>query len=232
MYDVREVQLKPLGSNDFLLDVEGQLIRPAVTLIAAGWRTLSLLNQVEIDPPLQVYLSPLLDLTQPPGTFEVPLLADCSSGLTIVRYDVPAQSAHHRLIIANGHRRPIRTSAREVTPEDIATISSLLPDLIDKAPARWVAGFKTESPGGGVAPWVHAYAERPGLIAGVPGKATNVLGAADESFRLFEELLGSEPRDYGAQPLNTSQLQKWEAPIHVHAHPCYDHINEDVRMKK
>jgi glycine/D-amino acid oxidase-like deaminating enzyme len=218
------------AANGYVVVAGGQRMAPTTTISCAGAGTPGLLRALNLAHPLTVSQSVLLvidDATQ----IRVPLLADRTSGLTVVswnRFDSPPRG---RLVIGAAERRSLPPEAedldRRILPSEEAFLRSLLPPglNVEKRMQRFTSGQKTDVLVDGrptIAPWVYAPKEFPGLVFGTPGKATLAYAVAQRILSHIEQPSkpgGANPGEGSGEPPPGTL---WHAPIRGHHEPEYD----------
>jgi hypothetical protein len=233
---------EPSASGGLLVKVDEAVVESPIVVVAAGSGSPVLLDQLNLRHPLRVFQSPLCVVDRPPAmTLNVPLFCDCATGITVAYHDGSMFPPDGRLVIGNGHRRPLDNSLiscdRKIDDHDAASIADLLPGIslfeLKQMKARFTAGRKTEPYHSGmhrsIEPWCQSFDEYPGLIAAVPVKATMALVTADTVMeRIGAMSLKSSDGVPGKCVSSLSHLSTWEDTVHMHHESYYDRMNDAV----
>ena len=231
-----DIEPDPASETGYVLVTENQRIIPRLTVVCAGAGTPRLLSGLNIQHPLVVNQSVLLVIKEV-GAMRVPLLADRTTGLTVVAWDTREIPPRGRLVVGAGDRRELglkeQDLVRKVRPSEQDSLIRLLPsDLpLTRGNHRFTAGQKTDVVMNGksqVAPWVHACEDFPGLIFAIPGKATLAFAVAQRILDLVSEDLRQKhgPAGDPSPGFEPPPDSTFEATIHSHHHPEFDNLDD------
>jgi glycine/D-amino acid oxidase-like deaminating enzyme len=179
----------------YLLDIDGQRLESQYVALCAGAGLLSLLKPLRAKHPLAVFRSALLRVARS-EVMRTPLLVDVSkdrptSGLSVIQHSPKLIPPKGCLVVGSKDRtrlQPDDVERRVVPPPEDDNLQRLLPDVLRPKQRgfelRVVAGHKTEACDKKGKPsidhWIGVWKNYPGLIAAVPGKATQALYVADQ----------------------------------------------------
>jgi hypothetical protein len=218
--------------NGYLMKTDFQTISPRIGIVCAGAGTPSLLRQLDLEHELTVNQSALLVFQGAEG-ITAPLLADRSSGLSVVRW-APEQIPPHGCLVVGGADRKRLSNDEEynrriVDDQHVAELIELLPAALRSVRFRVTAGHKTDYRIGSSSiprPWIFAPDQFPGLIFATPGKATL---AGDVARRVREKAkpffrTGSSAKQAitGRPPLG----KEWSEPIKPHFDSDFEELDE------
>jgi hypothetical protein len=216
-----------------------------VVFLAAGAGTVPILDGLGVAHTLRVDGSPLLRL---PGTYgmRTSLLVDRAVAISVVAHPPSPSVPQGCLVIGNSAREAIPSanvwSPRIIPPKVATELLNALPEAMRDAAtddvARWTFGYKTEQMGADqtriVTPWVSGASDNfpPGLIAGIPVKATSALWAASLGLeRIHDEMEKLRDQPHTTSPLmatfdDVADLPDWSDIIALHHHADYQHLND------
>jgi glycine/D-amino acid oxidase-like deaminating enzyme len=220
------------AKNGYVVVADDQRIAPITTIVCAGAGTPKLLRALNLPHPLAVQQSVLLVIDDATAV-RVPLLADRTTGLTVVSWNARECPPRGRLVVGAGEKRLLLPEdedlRRRTLPSEEAFLLSLLPKELDvnKRMHRFTPGQKTDVLVNGrptIAPWIHAPEEFPGLIFGTPGKATLAFVVAQHILSQVEvnESNGATGLDSGRGPDEPLPGPRWKARIRAHFEDDYD----------
>lgn len=180
----------------FVMLIDGQhLLEAKHTVLCAGAGMLDLLDPLCVEHPLAVFRSALLRVGRS-NVMKTRLLVDISenqptSGLSVIQHDAGAVPPNGCLVVGSKDRErltPQQVRERVVPRQEDKKLQSLIPTGLlptrRGAELRVEAGYKTEAcdknGNPSVSHWVEGWAQYPGTVAAVPGKATQALYTAEE----------------------------------------------------
>ncbi len=222
-----EIEPDPTSETGYVLVTENQRVIPRLTVICAGAGTPRLLESLKIQHTLVVNQSVLLVIYDV-GAMRVPLLADRTSGLTVVAWGAKEIPPRGRLVVGAGDRRELALEEQDVVRrikrwEQDFLIDLLPPELyLSKGNHRFTAGQKTDVLMNGksqVAPWIHSCENFPGLIFAIPGKATLAFSLAQGVLDLANPNRAQNHGPFGDHTTGSEV-------IHSHHHPEFDNLND------
>ena len=225
----------------FVLETPTGDVEAGSVIVAAGFGTPALLDQLGVVSPVTVYRSPLMRLGGA-ADMRVPLFVDRTSGLSVIRHATAAAPPEECLVIGDRQRRRVDaglSSSRTVSAEERQRLFEIVPRAIrpsvSDASYRMYAGFKTEPPPGddgrSISPVIVSPAEYPQLWMAIPIKASLGYWTADQVLQKVGFTARGVGRDKGtgAPPKPAVQLGfgelAWTDPIM----PIYEYQDVDER---
>jgi len=219
------------STNGYVVVAGHRRLVPRTTIVCAGAGTPKILRDLDLPHPLVVNQSVLLVIEGATGV-RVPLLADRTTGFTLVTWDARESPPRGRLVVGAAERRLVSTEGEDIDrrtqSDEEDFLLRLIPSSlnIEKRMYRFTPGQKTDVLVEGrstVAPWVHAPTQFPGLILGTPGKATLAFAVAKQILARIEaeirEVSGLHSARHPDEPLPGAP---WRDPIRAHSDACYD----------
>lgn len=187
---------KPETSGGLVIQVgDKDVIESRYTVLCAGAGLPVLLDGLGVTHPLAVFRSALLRVARG-NVMRVPMLVDISedmpsSGLSVIQHSPDVVEPNGCLVIGSKDRvrlKPGEVSTREVSRQEDENLQQYIPPILlpleRGVELRVEAGHKTEACDAhgnpSVAHWIDTWSEHPGLVAAVPGKATQALFVAEE----------------------------------------------------
>lgn len=222
------------SENGYVLVTEEERILPELAIVCAGAGTPKLLQSLDIPHPLVVNQSVLLVITDAVG-IRTPLLADRTSGLTVVVWDAQEIPPRGRIVVGASDRRVLAAAeedtVRKVLDEERNSLVNLLPPALrlTEENHRFTAGQKTDVFADGkvrVSPWVHVCPDLPGLIFATPGKATLSFWVAQRILDLVAEQGNNRSSCNPPEPSEPPPGASFEVPIRSHHEPEFDGLDE------
>lgn len=213
-------------------------------ILCAGSGLPAILDALGVQHPLAVFRSALLRIARG-NVMRTPLLVDISedqpaSGLAIVQHSAAAVPPKGCLVVGSRNRvrlTPEEVKTRVVTRQEDERLQDLVPRSLLPAKRgtelRVEAGYKTETcdkdGNPSVAHWIESWDAYPGLVAAVPGKATQALYVAEKIMDYFKspvEDLVARPN----APPSTSPPPGEESEYvpKMHHDPIFDGVLDEV----
>ncbi len=244
---LREAQISllkwPASNQGFVIQVDDRdIIESRYTVLCAGAGLPTLLGQLGLPHPLAVFRSALLRIGNG-SVLRVPLLVDISenlpsSGLSVIQHHPTTVKPKGCIVVGSKDRvrlRPNEVAHRKVTRKEANDLRRLVPSLLrpsKRSSTRFVAGHKTEACDANgkpsVEPWINPYREYPGLVAAVPGKATQALYVAE---RVLDSFKGKRPRSNRKAPAPPLPLPPGKISDYIprmHHHEDFDGVLDEV----
>jgi glycine/D-amino acid oxidase-like deaminating enzyme len=231
------------SSSGYYLRVDSQLIESEYSVLCAGVGLLSLLEQLQVDHPLAVFRSGLLRIAHG-DIMRTRLLVEISedlptSGLSVIQHSPTAIPPRGCLVIGSKDRARLSASdarRREVPLNEDQKLQQLVPSaLLPKGRGvelRVTAGHKTEACDRKGNPkidhWIGMWPQYPGLVASVPGKATQAMYVAE---RIMDRLLPSSGVVQSIIPPGQSPPGNESNYLpEPHHHSCFDGILDEIEV--
>ena len=230
------------AKNKFVIEYDNGVLESDFTFVCAGSGTAQLLEGLSLDHPLRTFESATLVL-KCGVVLQTPLLVDISeklpsSGLAVGQH-YSTKTSDGRCVIGNRDRHKLEAllSDRAVPAEYMQRLLKLVPPKLTEVfesheAYRITSGYKTEAlqtdgtPS--INPWVEAWPERfPGLVAGVPGKATLAYVTAMRMLNLCD-LLKKDGIAAELIPLESADSPEL---CHMHHEETFDGVLHEVAPK-
>lgn len=224
-----------------VIEVDGQhVVESKNTILCAGSGLPALLDALGVEHPLAVFRSALLRIARG-NVLRTPLLVDISegqstSGLSVVQHSAAVVPPKGCLVIGSKDRvrlTPEEVKTRVVTRQEDERLKDLIPRSLLPAKRgvelRVEAGYKTEAcdenGNPSVAHWIKTWDTHPGLVAAVPGKATQALYVAEKIMDCLKS-----PAEVPAVPPPTSSPPGEESDYvpKMHHDPIFDGVLDEV----
>lgn len=234
---------RPDSNQGFVIQVgDRDIVESRYTVLCAGAGLPTLLGQLGLAHPLAVFRSALLRIGNG-NVLRAPLLVDISedrpsSGLSVIQHNPLTVRPKGCIVVGSKDRvrlRPNEVARRRVTRQEADDLRRLVPSLLRpsrRSSTRFVAGHKTEACDANgkpsVEPWISPFEEYPGMVAAVPGKATQALYVAE---KVLDRLKGKRDRSNRKAPAPLLPLPPGESSDYIprmHHHEDFDGVLDEI----
>lgn len=205
------------GPSGLRVHIEGLIIEPPMTLIAAGAGTVRCLSDLGQPPMAELRQTPLMVYCGDHAASLPPIFIDFERGFSSVRHRTASVASGAAVVVGTKVHRTIefrQPEARRIESKDISDFKACLSDTFTSflPEARFTAGFELiplDKSRSFLAPWIEDLTD---VVLASPGRATLGWMAAREVFLLMLSKLSGA----GRQRIEPVSAPPWECQIHMH----------------